>query len=566
MLKKLRFKTPSMKTKIILVVCAVIFLALGSIWFFNQRRSDLSDELLATFSEEKSGVLANTDYSQEIQSFYADREYMEIWLLNGQLSKIGAEMLEYIEESKFDGLQPEDYNLVQINNLSSDPEKKNKKFRNLSSEEKVSLELLLTDGFFNLAKDLEKGKVNPSSLDPNWKFEEKESEVNYSEMLAEIANGKSISKTFLKLYPSSGLYAQGRKAIENLYEIQKNDTLTWAYEAVDGAIEVGEPHQAIPAIRKRLIFWNFLTPYEMEDPTLFDSTMLKGLKKYQESNGMNPDGVIGSLVAESLNKSPQNLIDIASINMERLRWMPELDWEQEMVLVNIANYQLDYMKKSDTTFTAKVIVGKEYNESPSFTAPMSYIVFSPYWNIPSSITNDEIIPAVQKDKSYLSRKNMEVVTGDGEALNVKNVDWKVKDGESFPYLIRQRPGGDNSLGLVKFMFPNEYNIYIHDTPARSLFERETRALSHGCIRIQNPDQFAKILLHDQTWTDEKIQEAMHQENEEVVKLDREIPVVIVYMTFWADQEGKANFRSDVYNRDEALLNSLRRKNSRLAQN
>lgn len=552
--------------KLIIIVNAIILLAVGFIWFFNHRRSDLSGELELAITGEKTGILANTDYPKEIQSIYADREYMEIWLLNGRLSKTGEEMLVYIEDSKFDGLQPEDYNLIQIYNMSTDPEKKNKKFRNLSSEEKVNLELLLTDGFFNLAKDIEKGKVNPSALDPNWKFEEKKSEVNYSEMLAEIANGKSIATTFLKLYPSSKLYGQGKNAIENLYKIQKNDTLTWTYEEVEGAIDVGQLHAAIPAIRKRLIFWDFLKPYEMEDPTLFDSTMLVGLKKYQESNGMNPDGVIGSLVAESLNKSPQDLIDIASINMERLRWMPELDWDQEMVLVNIANYQLDYMKKSDTTFSAKVIVGKEYNESPTFTAPMSYIAFSPYWNIPSSITQDEIIPAVQKDKSYLSKKNMEVVTGNGEPVNAKNVDWNLKSGENFPYLIRQKPGGDNSLGLVKFMFPNEYNIYIHDTPARSLFDRESRALSHGCIRIQNPDQFAKILLNDKSWTDEKIQKAMHQETEEVVKLDREIPVVIVYMTFWADRDGKANFRSDVYNRDEALLNALRSKNSRLAQN
>jgi murein L,D-transpeptidase YcbB/YkuD len=224
------------------------------------------------------------------------------------------------------------------------------------------------------------------------------------------------------------------------------------------------------------------------------------------------------------------------------------------------------MNNSDTIFTAKVIVGKEYNESPTFKAPMSYIVFSPYWNIPASITKDEIIPAVRKDKNYLSRKNMEVVSENGELVNLKNVDWALKDGENFPYLIRQKPGGDNSLGLVKFMFPNEYNIYIHDTPSRSLFDRESRALSHGCIRIQNPDQFAKILLNDPDWTDEKIQKAMKQEIEEVVKLDREIPVILVYMTFWADRDGKANFRSDIYNRDEALLNSLRSNKSRLAEN
>ncbi|MFC5624185.1 L,D-transpeptidase family protein [Algoriphagus winogradskyi] len=550
-----------MNKKIFIPIAAVVLLAVGLLWFFNQRRSDITDELEQYFISGEAGVLAESDYAVSIEEFYTDREYMEVWLFNGSLSKNGEELLEQIEDSKYDGLQPEDYHLERIYALSSTPEKENKKFRNLSSDEKVSLELLLTDAFFRLAHDLENGKVNPSSLDPNWKFEEKETENNYSEMLKEVAGGSSVEKTFEKLYPNSDLYAQGRKAIQELYTIQKNDTLTWEFEPVEGAIEVGDQHAAIPALRKRLMFWDFLKPYEMADPTLFDSTMFAGLQKYQESNGMNPDGIIGALVAESLNKSPQNLIDIASINMERLRWMPKMDWDQEMVLVNIANYQLDYMKNQDTAFTAKVIVGKEYNESPTFTAPMSYIVFSPYWNIPESITNDEIIPSVKKNPNYLSQKNMEVVDGNGAVVKASQVNLAKETG----YRVRQKPGGDNSLGLVKFMFPNDYNIYIHDTPARSLFERETRALSHGCIRIQNPDQFAKILINDKSWDDEKIQEAMHQETEEVVKLEREIPVVLVYMTFWADKDGKANFRSDVYERDAALLKALRSSKSSLDQ-
>lgn len=542
-----------MNKKIIISISAVLLLAVGVIWFFNQRRSDISDELAQNLAEDDSSVLKKSDYSESIKQFYADREYMEVWLFNGNLSKKGEELLEQIEDSKYDGLLPSDYNLEQIYEFSANKDKKNKKFRNLSSDEKVTLELLFTDGFFKLAHDLEKGKVNPASLDLNWKFEEKKTDINYLDLLKEVADGKTISKTFEKLYPNSELYAHGREAIKELYEIQQNDTLTWDFARVDGAIKVGEKHQAIPALRKRLVFWDFMKEDTTDEPTLFDSTMFAGLQKYQAANGMNPDGVIGSLVAESLNNSPQNLIDIASINMERLRWMPAIDWNQEMVLVNIANYQLDYMEKSDTVFTAKVIVGKEYSESPTFTAPMSYIVFSPYWNIPESITKDEIIPSLNKNPNYLSQKNMEVVDGSGKVVKASNVNLSPGEG----YRVRQKPGGDNSLGLVKFMFPNEYNIYIHDTPARSLFSKETRALSHGCIRIQNPDQFAKILLKDKSWTDEKIKEAMHQENEEVVKLDRKIPVVLLYMTFWADKNGKANFRSDFYNRDQALLKALR---------
>lgn len=550
-----------MNKKIFIPIAAVFLLAIGLVWFFNQRRSDITDELEQYFVSGEAGVLAESDYAASIQEFYSNREYMEVWLFNGSLSKNGEELLEQIEDSKYDGLQPSDYNLEKIYEFAINKEKENKKFRNMSSEEKVDLELLLTDGFFKLAHDLENGKVNPATLDPNWKFEEKETDNNYSEMLKSVAGGSSVEKAFEKLYPNSELYAQGKEAIKELYEIRNNDTLVWEFEPVEGAIEVGELHSAIPALRKRLIFWGFLEPYETEDPTLFDSTMFAGLQNYQKSNGMNPDGVIGSLVAESLNNSPQNLIDIASINMERLRWMPKMDWDQEMVIVNIANYQLDYLKKVDTVFTAKVIVGKEYSESPTFTAPMSYIVFSPYWNIPESITNDEIIPSIEKNPNYLSQKNMEVVSGSGEVVKASNVNLSKDEG----YRVRQKPGGDNSLGLVKFMFPNEYNIYIHDTPARSLFAKETRALSHGCIRIQNPDQFAKILLNDISWTDEKIKEAMNQQNEEVVELDRKIPVVLLYMTFWANKDGKANFRSDVYDRDAALLKALRSTKSSLDQ-
>src|SRR5690606_16102051 len=232
-------------------------------------------------------------------------------------------------------------------------------------------------------------------------------------------------------------------AIKELYENQRNDTLTWETKPLEDAIKPGERHAALPELRKRLIFWGFLKPYNVEDSTLLDSEMVTGLQKYQQANGMKPDGVIGALVAESLNKSPQDLIDIASVNMERLRWMPTMDWNQEMVLVNIANYQLDYMEQSDTVFTAKVIVGKEYSESPTFTAPMSYIVFSPYWNIPESITKDEIIPSLNKNPNYLSQKNMEVVDGSGKVVKASNVNLSPGEG----YRVRQKPGGDNSLGL-----------------------------------------------------------------------------------------------------------------------
>jgi murein L,D-transpeptidase YcbB/YkuD len=283
--------------------------------------------------------------------------------------------------------------------------------------------------------------------------------------------------------------------------------------------------------------------------------MEEALKEYQLNNGMEPDGAIGNLTAESLNNSPANLMDIAAVNMERLRWLSDTLLDSELILVNVANYQLDYLNRLDTVLTAKVIVGKEYNESPVFSAPMTYIAFSPYWNIPASITNGEIIPQLKKNPNYLEQKNMEVVNSSGEPVKPKSSDLSA---DPFPYFIRQKPGGSNSLGLVKFMFPNEYSIYIHDTPARGLFERENRALSHGCIRIQDPAKFAALLLKDDSeWTSAKIDSAMHQEKEQIVELKRSIPVVVFYLTFWADSKGHPNFRSDIYDRDQEVLSALK---------
>jgi murein L,D-transpeptidase YcbB/YkuD len=249
-------------------------------------------------------------------------------------------------------------------------------------------------------------------------------------------------------------------------------------------------------------------------------------------------------------------MDKAAVNLERLRWLPDSVKNHKFILVNIANYQLDYINNLDTIFSTRAIVGKQYHETPIFTAEMSYIVFSPYWNIPYSIVKKEIAPSVRKNSNYLSKKNMEVVTNSGRLVDPSSVNWSSR---SFPYMVRQKPGGSNSLGLVKFMFPNQHSVYIHDTPARTLFTREERALSHGCIRIQNPEKLAALLLKDDSaWTSDKIDAAMHQTKERIVNLDQKIPVVILYLTFWADSKGKAHFRPDIYDRDAEVLELLRK--------
>ncbi|EAZ80187.1 L,D-transpeptidase family protein [Algoriphagus machipongonensis] len=546
-----------------LIILFVLFLVTAAFFLFTKlQRSDLTEEIetrLSKFEEGQSVQIEGKRFqtSDELKSFYKNREFEEVWSKNGKINSTANDFLEELENVKYDGLNPEDYNLALIQEFFEDIKSQQKILKPKSTPELVDLDFLMTDAFFRLAKDLELGKIGPESRGTYWKLEAKESNTDPLELLNSVAEGEDIEDALASLYPKLDMYSKGREVLKTLYETSERDTLNWKQVSFEQSLKVGDRNQSVPKLRERLQFWGFLDTYETEDELLFDSTMWEGLKKYQIENGMKPDGAIGDLTAGFLNDSPEKLIDIASVNMERMRWLPEINWDEELVLVNIANYQLDYLDKGDTTLSAKVIVGKEYNESPVFSAPMSYIVFSPYWNIPSSITQDEILPSLKKNKAYLQEKNMEVVSNTGEVLDPNKVNWKEKDGEEFPFRIRQKPGGSNSLGLVKFMFPNDYNIYIHDTPARSLFQRESRALSHGCIRIQYPDQFAKSLLRDKKWTTEKISEAMHQENEEVVKLNREVPVLLLYLTFWTDDKGQGHFRPDIYNRDAELLKALR---------
>jgi murein L,D-transpeptidase YcbB/YkuD len=498
-------------------------------------------------------VLAN---AEGIYRFYDSRGFGEAWSENGILLEKAYELRFEIKQSKYDGLNPANYHLALIEGFFQSFESNKQKGIPNDVMEVADLDLLLTDAFFRLAAHLEIGKVDPSKLKSSWDIRRKPQREDYVLLLSQAVQSNEIRKALEKLYPDFSIYRKGREVVRRMEELQKSDTLNWKPIKMDQSIKPGQLNNAVPLIRQRLAFWGYLDPALISEDKIYDSLLVNAVKDFQRSNGMEPDGSIGKNTAAALNSSPAALMDIAALNLERLRWLPDTVREAEFILVNIANYQLDFINKLDTLFSAKVIVGKQYHESPIFSALMSYIVFSPYWNIPNSIARAEIIPAVRRNPNYLQQKNMEVITTSGKVVDPASVNWQSK---SFPYLIRQKPGGNNSLGLVKFMFPNSHSVYIHDTPGKSLFEKEDRALSHGCIRIQNPVKFAQLLLKDDPkWTPQRIDEAMHQTKEQIVNLPRKIPVVLMYLTFWADSRGKAHFRQDIYGRDADLLALLKK--------
>jgi murein L,D-transpeptidase YcbB/YkuD len=272
--------------------------------------------------------------------------------------------------------------------------------------------------------------------------------------------------------------------------------------------------------------------------------------------GLTVNGTIQQPVLNALNVSLEQRIQQILLNMERMRWIP-VDPGKEYLLVNIPAFKLYAYENGQVAWSCNVVVGKPGASTVIFTRPMQFVVFGPYWNVPPGIIANEVLPAIKRNPGYLARQNMEVVGASGKTIPAGSMSWGKYSGRNFPYIIRQKPGGANALGKVKFLFPNEYNIYLHDTPSRHLFGETKRSFSHGCIRVGEPQHLAEWLLrNDPAWTKDKIVKAMNAAKEQYVPLKNKIPVFIGYFTAYVDSQGQLNFRDDVYGHDARLAAQL----------
>jgi murein L,D-transpeptidase YcbB/YkuD len=294
----------------------------------------------------------------------------------------------------------------------------------------------------------------------------------------------------------------------------------------------GKNFPELLAIKKRLTVTGEFTATDTTDT--FTPELDAAIKEYQETNGYTPDGKISAALIKTMNISVLNRIQQLLVNMERMRWMP-VKRDGKLIMVNIPEFVLHITEGDKHVIHMPVVVGKEGHSTTMFSDDLTQVVFSPYWNVPRSIVKNEILPSMSKNRNYLKQNNMEIVT-----------NGPIPE-------IRQLPGPKNSLGRVKFLFPNSFNIYFHDTPAKGLFEKDNRAASHGCIRLSDPVKMANYLLADSPeWTPERIEEAMNKGVEKWVSLKKSVPVIITYYTAWVDENKKTNFRNDVYGNDSMI--------------
>lgn len=454
-------------------------------------------------------------YKDQVVAMYNDNNYDFIWYDDEGLKETAEVVYDKINNFYEDGVQAKlPYRKTFDKLLEHDDCPLN-----------AEVELFLSSYYFLYVNKTAKGISSSKVKELGWYLpRKKQSYVNYLDSI--LVDPKLIDKEL-----NIDQYYKLKSVLKKYREISKKGGWSTINVPADfKSIKPGDSSAIVAQIRKRL----FLTEDIATDSKsgIYDSQLQIAVLKYKKRNGFTQDKIILKKHIEEMNVSVDSRIRTIIVNMERCRWIPtELTDAKEYIVVNIPSYRLQYVKGGKTALTSNVVVGKPMNRTVVFSGMMSSVVFSPYWNVPADIVKKEIQPELDKDPDYLAKHNME---------------WNEEN-------IRQKPGPDNSLGLVKFLFPNSNNIYLHDTPAKALFNSEKRAFSHGCIRVEKPRELAvRILENDPNWTPEKIDEAMHKGEEKWVTLKRKIPVYIGYFTAIVDADGNINFYKDIYEKDQRL--------------
>ena len=323
----------------------------------------------------------------------------------------------------------------------------------------------------------------------------------------------------------------------------------------DVSLAFGMTHENVLKLRSRLNKMGY--PVEDNGSMVFDRQVENAAKRFQEYHGLNPDGVFGKRSLEAINVHPNTRAIQILVNLERLRWNNS-PRSSEYILVNQPNFEAFFEKNGERVWESRVVIGLPSNQTAEFNDFMTHIIVNPTWHVPKSIAVDEYLPMIQSDPNFLSDNDMRLmVRGTNTVIDSTLIDMQAFTPENFPFLIKQNPSNINALGLVKFMFPNKFSIYMHDTPMKDLFFKDERTFSHGCIRLQEPFEFAYSLLRDQTENPEtKFHEILTKNEETQLNLNREIPVKIIYRTAFFDKFGQVQFRPDIYGRDALVYMAL----------
>lgn len=458
-------------------------------------------------------------YSGQIARFYRNRHYAYAWFEQGRMIEQAGNLANRVLNLASEGISQSPPYLRELDSLV---------VAKRADGPDLLTELMLTAQYFTFARLAWDGMDETVSHSAGWYLPRKK--VNYADYLDSLLKAPSTVVPVYRQYELLRVFLRKYRELDERYK--------WLPVSMPAKVLVpGDSALVLPAIKTRL--------YHLEDfkgdtlSPIFDTILQAAIRGFQSRHGLPVNGLLDRPTVAELNVPLQSRIRQLIVNMERSRWLP-VRLDADYLAVNIPEFQLHVYHADSLLWSSNVVVGQTVHRTTVFYGEMKYVVFSPYWDVPPSIISNELLPEMKKDPDYLATHHMQI-TGYRDGLPV----------------IRQLPGPENSLGLVKFLFPNRYNIYLHDTPSKFLFGESSRAFSHGCIRIQEPAKLAAFLLKDRKeWTTEKINRAMHAGKEQYVTLAKKVPVFIAYLTAFTDRKGRLNFRKDIYRLDESLASML----------
>ncbi|HVP44543.1 MAG TPA: L,D-transpeptidase family protein [Terriglobales bacterium] len=497
-----------------------------------------------------------SDYSKHVNKFYELNGYSLWWTRGQEPTPQARQMIVLLQRSDLKGLSPEDYDgarwqdrLARLKPLA----------HQASEADAAKFDLALTVSAMRYISDLHVGKINPNRI--SFFIDDESKKYDLAEFLKEnVLDAPDVSRALARVEPPYPVYHRTIQALQKYIEFAKEDDGE-QLPAVKKAIAPGQPYGGTQRLARWLRLVGDLPAGAKvsADSAVYEGSLVSAVKNFQRRLGRDPSGLIDAQTVADLNVPLSRRVQQMQLMLERLRWLPS-SYQKAPVVVNIPEFRLrGYERDFNIGVTMNVVVGKAVgHHSPVFSDTMQYIVFRPYWDVPPSITHAELIPHILRDPDYLAKKDFEVVDSHAKVVATGRVSSEVMDGLRAGRLsVRQRPGPKNSLGLVKFVFPNSYNVYFHDTPATEFFARSRRDFSHGCIRLGAPAELAAWVLRDNPgWNMERIRAAMNGSTTQQVRLAHPIPVLIVYGTVIVLEDGLVHFYDDIYGHDTALEKAL----------
>ena len=510
--------------------------------------------ILRNKKENKTQLICNPAL---LLDFYLNREFQPVWVTENGLNTKTEVLIDTIRKADLEGLDSRTYHRDDIFNLLAEIEHSSA-IKMFEPAKYADLELLLTDALFSYGFNLSEGMVEPYSYNFDWHI--KKPKKDLPKIFQAVLNNDRLEELVDILQPRHSGYLRLKSALLKYQNIKKSGF--WHKVPAGLKLRKGDAGKRIAALRLRL-----MATKDLEDPIdgdreYFDEALENGVKRFQGRHGLKVDGIVGFSTLAALNVSLEDRIQQIKLNMERWRWLPQ-DFGERYILVNTANFQLNVIENERTIKTIRAIVGKKKRPTPILSRKMTYLELNPYWNIPHKIALNDILPRIKKNPNYLTDNSIRIFenwTEDAKELNPESIDWDGTGKDNFIYKLRQDPKSSNALGRVKFMFPNKFAIYLHDTPARELFNKTKRAFSSGCIRVEKPMELAAYLLSDNPkWNLKELITAVNSKKTKAISLPDPINIHILYWTAWVDNDGTTHFRKDIYGRDRKLNVALNKK-------